>query len=228
MMIQGDLALSGTSAPQQARPSDAARGSSTTQHSFSEVPTESTPLQQSFKPLASAEKSKQAKGKQAARGGGMRAVRALTPSPKKNSNSGGTGTLASSAGVQPIGLTRAKVWSAEVEESFRLQEAGYKGLPELLALGLGAPERWPETGFIRKLQTRHSLENGGRVLLYFRRRPECEARHVPRVKIYRYAEPEHEQQASSVVSEREKDENDRPLIHGAMVAPSVCSCFKKL
>ena len=88
---------------------------------------------------------------------------------------------------EPIGMTRAKSWSPEVEEAFRLQEAGYKGVPEYLALGLEEPLRW-ENGRIRKLQTRHSLEKGDRVLLYFKRAPECEPRYLSRVKIYKFAE----------------------------------------
>ena len=88
---------------------------------------------------------------------------------------------------EPIGMTRAKSWSPEVEEAFRLQEAGYKGVPEYLALGLEEPLRW-ENGRIRKLQTRHSLEKGDRVLLYFKRAPECEPRYLSRVKIYHFAE----------------------------------------
>ena len=87
----------------------------------------------------------------------------------------------------PIGMMRAKVWSFEVEEAFRLQEAGYRGIPEMLAMGLPEPERWPESGYIRKLQTRRSFEIGERILLYFRRKPECEQRYLNRVKIYRFA-----------------------------------------
>ena len=66
-------------------------------------------------------------------------------------------------------------------------EAGYRGLPEMLALGLPEPERWPESGFIRKLQTRRSFEMNSRVLLYFKRQPECEPRFLNRVKLYRFA-----------------------------------------
>ena len=33
---------------------------------------------------------------------------------------------------EPIGMTRAKSWSPEVEEAFRLQEAGHKGVPSIL------------------------------------------------------------------------------------------------
>ena len=85
-------------------------------------------------------------------------------------------------------MSRAKQWSPEVENAFRLQEAGWRGVEEYLSAGLEKPDRWEESGFIRKLQTRHSFEHGGRILLYFRRRPECEKRFLSRVRLYRFAE----------------------------------------
>lgn len=89
---------------------------------------------------------------------------------------------------QPIGMTRAKVWSEAVEDAFRLQLAGWRGIPEILEFGLPEPDRWPETGFIRKLQTRESADAGERILLYFRRAPECEPRFLHQVKLYRFAD----------------------------------------
>ena len=83
-------------------------------------------------------------------------------------------------------MSRAKQWTPAVENAFRLQEAGYRGVEELLALGLPEPERW-ENGFIRKLQTRHSWDNNGYILLYFRQTPECEPRYLNRVKLFRFA-----------------------------------------
>ena len=96
-------------------------------------------------------------------------------------------SLTNRAAGEPIGMRRAKAWSAEVEEHFRLQEAGYRSLSELLGLGADQPERWPETGFIRKLQTRESWDAGKRVLIYFKQEPECEPRYLNRVKLYTYA-----------------------------------------
>jgi len=87
---------------------------------------------------------------------------------------------------EPISMTRPKLWSPEVEDAFRLSEAGYRGIPELLLLGLPEPERWPETGFIRKLQTRKSFESGGFILQYYTRQPECDSRHLHRVKLYQF------------------------------------------
>ena len=91
----------------------------------------------------------------------------------------------SSLEPKPKGMSRAKVWSPEVEEAFRLQEAGWRAVPELLAYGLGEPERW-SNGLIKKLPTKLSIEAGSRVLLYFRSEPECEPRYLNRVKIYHY------------------------------------------
>lgn len=93
----------------------------------------------------------------------------------------------SEGAVEPVGMTRAKCWSTEVENAFRVQEAGYRSIEEYVALGLAEPARWPDTGFIRKLQTRHSFDNGGYIVLYFRQTPECEPRYVNRVKLFRYA-----------------------------------------
>ena len=88
---------------------------------------------------------------------------------------------------EPTGVSRAKHWSVDVENAFRLQEAGYKGEEDLMNIyGEPPAERWPESGFIRKLPTSHSLAAGARVLLYFRKTPECEPKYVNRVKLYRY------------------------------------------
>ena len=84
-------------------------------------------------------------------------------------------------------MSRATTWSLEVENSFRLQEAGFRGVEELRALGLEEPEVWPDSGFIRKLQTKTSFEKGQYVMLYFRKVRECEPKHVNRVKLYRFA-----------------------------------------
>ena len=89
------------------------------------------------------------------------------------------------AGPKAVGLTRAKRWSAEVEDVFRLQEAGYISELELLALGQPAPDRWASSGFIWKLRVKHSLE-GPPSFVYFKQAAECEPRYLNRVKLYRY------------------------------------------
>ena len=51
----------------------------------------------------------------------------------------------------------------------RLQEAGYRDLLELQALGQPEPEVWPSSRLIKKLRTKLSL-SGGLVLLHYRER----------------------------------------------------------
>jgi len=82
-------------------------------------------------------------------------------------------------------MQRAKTWSHEVENVFRLQEAGYRDVHELLALGQPEPVMWPTSGYIKKLRTKTSLA-GQLSLLYFRERPECQPRDVNKVKLYSY------------------------------------------
>jgi len=107
------------------------------------------------------------------------------------SSSASCSSIVTSSAPEPTGMSRAKVWSPEVENAFRLQEAGYRALPEFLAMGEGPPECWPPgpgqvEPFIKKLPTRHSLEAGERVMLYFRKAPECEDKCLNRVKLYTY------------------------------------------
>ena len=91
-----------------------------------------------------------------------------------------------SIGPRVASVSRAKQWTPDVENAFRLSEAGYKGVPELLAMGQPEPERWPESGFIRKLRTRYSLGSEQQSLLYFRQTPECIPKYLNRVKIYTF------------------------------------------
>ena len=90
-----------------------------------------------------------------------------------------------SSGPVPKKMQRAKVWSFEVENTFRLQEAGYRDVFELLALGQPEPEVWPTSQLIKKLRTKTSL-GGGMSLLYFRERPECGPKDLNKVKLYSY------------------------------------------
>ena len=83
-------------------------------------------------------------------------------------------------------MVRAREWSAEVEDAYRLQEAGYKDEHEAIALGHPPVERWADAGFIRKLVTRESLGKETPSTLYFSKRRECEDKDLNRVKLYQY------------------------------------------
>lgn len=79
---------------------------------------------------------------------------------------------------KPTGMTRAKVWSLDVENSFRYQLAGFQDISDYLTM-YSCPEIWPDTGFIKCLQ---SKKTG--YFLYFRQHRECEDKYLNRVKLY--------------------------------------------
>ena len=92
--------------------------------------------------------------------------------------------------ASPVAMQRARAWSAEVEDAFRLQMAGYRDLQELLLLGEPVPERWDDgSGFIKKLVCRETI-NGERRATYFRKARECEDGDLHTVKLYSYDEAE--------------------------------------
>jgi len=93
--------------------------------------------------------------------------------------------MEAAAGPAPKTMQRAKVWSLEVENIFRLQEAGYRDIIELRALGQPEPECWPTSHLIKKLRTKTSL-SGSVSLLYYREKPECGPKDLNKVKIYSY------------------------------------------
>lgn len=89
--------------------------------------------------------------------------------------------------ASPVAMRRARVWSAEVEDAFRLQMAGYRDLQELLLLGESMPERWDDGGgLIKKLVCRETI-GGERRATYFRKARECEDGDLHTVKLYSYS-----------------------------------------
>lgn len=80
---------------------------------------------------------------------------------------------------QPKSMQRAKVWSADVENAFRFQTAGWRDMHEYLSV-YPAPSLWEDVGFVRCLQ------NKAGNFMYFRNRRECEDKHLPKVKTYTY------------------------------------------
>ena len=80
---------------------------------------------------------------------------------------------------KPTGLSRAKSWSEEVENNFRLQRVGWRDIYEYEA-SYGEPKRW-ENGFISCLRVK---KNG--FFTYWREHRECMDKDIPKVKLYRY------------------------------------------
>jgi hypothetical protein len=88
------------------------------------------------------------------------------------------------AAAPPVqcGMERASVWSEQVENAYRLQEAGYRDLAELLQLGQLDPPTFPN-GFIKKVQSKQSL-GGAPSFIYFSSQRECADKDLNRVKLY--------------------------------------------
>ena len=80
----------------------------------------------------------------------------------------------------PKSMSRAKVWTAEVENLFRFQEAGFRDFDEYIADGNLVPEIWPN-GFLRCLKSKRSG-----CFLYFRQTRECLDKYLNKIKIYTY------------------------------------------
>ncbi|KAJ0012656.1 hypothetical protein NQD34_016990, partial [Periophthalmus magnuspinnatus] len=83
--------------------------------------------------------------------------------------------------LKPKSVHRAQEWTTEVENLFRFQQAGYRDELEYLQVQHGAMiDKWPETGFVRKLQRRDNT------FYYYSKKRECHESEVHKVKVYMY------------------------------------------
>lgn len=89
-------------------------------------------------------------------------------------------TMAKQAPRKPKSMKRATAWSPEVENLFRFQSAGFSNYDEYTSVYPDQDIEVWDTGFIKSLQNKHQL------FMYFRRQPECESKHLNKVKIYHY------------------------------------------
>ncbi|XP_062837876.1 meiosis expressed gene 1 protein homolog isoform X2 [Anolis carolinensis] len=86
-----------------------------------------------------------------------------------------------SINTKPKSIKRAKTWSNEVENLYRFQQAGYRDEIEYKQVKhVDMVERWPETGFVKKLQRRDNT------FYYYDKERECEDKEVHKVKVYAY------------------------------------------
>ena len=85
-----------------------------------------------------------------------------------------------SQNTKPIGMQRAKMWTIEVENSYRYQLAGFKDESEYLQM-YPPPEHWPNGGMIKCLNVKST-----EFFMYFRQTRECLDKHVNKVKIYQF------------------------------------------
>ena len=100
---------------------------------------------------------------------------------RSSNNEGKHQETKSQLGRKPTGMKRAKYWDDEVEENFRLQNAGWRELNEYINT-YGEPERH-KNGYISCLRLK---ENG--YFTYWSEDRECEPKYLNRVKIYTYGE----------------------------------------
>uniref|UniRef100_A0A674E123 Meiosis/spermiogenesis associated 1 n=1 Tax=Salmo trutta TaxID=8032 RepID=A0A674E123_SALTR len=76
---------------------------------------------------------------------------------------------------------QSQTWTDEVENLYRFQQAGYRDELEYKQVKqVDLIDRWPETGFVKKLQRRDNT------FYYYNRKRECEDREVHKVKVYAY------------------------------------------
>ncbi|KAF7656104.1 hypothetical protein LDENG_00046260 [Lucifuga dentata] len=76
-------------------------------------------------------------------------------------------------------MSRAKEWTADVENLFRFQAAGYRDELEYRQVKqVDLVDRWPDTGFVKKLQRRDGT------FYFYSRKRECQDSDIRNVKIY--------------------------------------------
>ncbi|CAH8664333.1 unnamed protein product [Schistosoma bovis] len=82
--------------------------------------------------------------------------------------------------TKPTGMRRASHWSTEVENAYRFQLAGYRDEVEYFNYNNADPEKWTNTGFVKKLKRRDGL------FYYFNKNRECPDKDIPKCKLYVY------------------------------------------
>ncbi|CAL9682729.1 unnamed protein product [Knipowitschia caucasica] len=83
--------------------------------------------------------------------------------------------------TKPQSVHRAQQWTTQVENLFRFQQAGYRDELEYLQVKQGARiDKWPQTGFVRKLQLRDNT------FYYYSKKRACQESEVRKVKVYAY------------------------------------------
>jgi hypothetical protein len=81
---------------------------------------------------------------------------------------------------KPARCIRAKGWSREVEDAYRIQQCGWRDIQEYQCTH-GEVQRWDDSGFIRCVRVQ---KNG--FFTYWQRERECFDKFVPKVKLYEY------------------------------------------
>ncbi|XP_066489594.1 meiosis expressed gene 1 protein homolog [Tiliqua scincoides] len=110
-----------------------------------------------------------------------RAAAGQTPRAEPERAPPGASGAAAGSEAKPRAARRAQTWSDEVENLYRFQQAGYRDEAEYKRVRqVDTVDRWPETGFVKKLQRRDNT------FYYYDKERECEDKEVRKVKVYAY------------------------------------------
>jgi hypothetical protein len=81
---------------------------------------------------------------------------------------------------EAFGVTRAKYWSEQVENCFRIQQCGWRDVYEYRAAH-GEPEIWRSTGLVSKVYTKKTG-----YITYWQEQRECPNAKLHLVKLFKY------------------------------------------
>lgn len=84
---------------------------------------------------------------------------------------------------QPKRMTRASQWTADVENAFRFQCAGWRSAEEYCS-EYDELQTWPANEYGEFVKMLRVKKNGN--FMYFRQTRECEDKHLNKVKLYEY------------------------------------------
>ncbi|CAD7926903.1 unnamed protein product [Amoebophrya sp. A120] len=108
------------------------------------------------------------------------------PAPRVSSTRPGAGSAtSSSSSTTALGaksMVRASQWSRDVEDLYRLQQAGWKTLEEYTAAN-GAPDRWEQERCADQYILKTKLKSNG-FFVYWKKDRECLDSDLKKVKIY--------------------------------------------
>eukprot|EP01136_Pigoraptor_vietnamica_P019351 Opistho-1_new@5679 len=111
--------------------------------------------------------------------GSVRSSSASSRSTSSRVSSGQSSGLSAAADGLAARVVRPTEWTPEVEEAFRLQCAGWRTIDEYRLLKKCEPERWEESGRIKKLSVKGTTHWN-----YFSRDRECTSSNIGKVKLY--------------------------------------------
>mmetsp|Transcript_9536 Transcript_9536/g.23400 ORF Transcript_9536/g.23400 Transcript_9536/m.23400 type:complete len:121 (+) Transcript_9536:92-454(+) len=112
---------------------------------------------------------------------GSKAAVGTKPAQPARTSTRNSGTTSASTAAT-TSMTRASAWAPEVEDLFRLQQAGWKTLAEYTQAN-GPPDRWEKSRSADELIMKTKIKANG-FFVYWKKERECTDANVKQVKIY--------------------------------------------